>query len=192
MVERFAAQRLLAEAPLLRGVEAERLLGALDAAARVKGYRHPVALPGQAPELLLTISSPGRLSYAADPPFAGAAAAALDAPPRQVASLSFDRLSNAGAPSPGILKQLAAELPVALKRSGLRPGDMVQGYPEGSSWGDYRRALAFMTQGMGPLDSLQHQRAWVRPDFRLSPALLYPVDEGFAERLGWYPPLAVA
>ena len=189
MFHRFAAQRFLAEAPLLRGVPPEALSNALDAARLVETYRSPVMGTDGTPELMLTVGAPGRLSYRADLPLASGAGEVLANPPARVASLAFDRASYATRPGPGALRRLEEELPAALQAAGLRPGDLVMGYPVGANHGDFRRAMTFMNAGMGPLDQLQQQRALVGQDYRLQPTMLFPVNQKFGDRMKWIWPL---
>ena len=183
---RFAAQRVLAQAGALADpATTAEMLAVLEAARKVDLYSRQVGLPGREPELMLTVSTPGMLSYLAGEPLEAGALALIQEKPERIASISFDPIGFRGSRSPGLLRELRSVLPDALEEAGLRPGDLVMGSPEGLGRGDYRRALTFMQQGMGPADVLNQQRARVAPGGALQPAMIYPVHEGLADRLGW-------
>ena len=183
---RFATQRVLAEANTFADpATTAEMLAVLEAAQKIGLYSRQVGLPGREPELMLTVSSPGRLSYLAGEPLEAGALALIQERPERMASISFDPIGLRGSRSPGLLKELRRVLPEALEEAGLRPGDLVMGSPEGLGRGDYRRALTFMQQGMGPADVLNQQRARVAPGGALQPAMIYSVHEGLADRLGW-------
>ena len=183
---RFAAQAKLAEA--LGGADpmlADELRAVLEAARFMNDRVVELGRAGGAPEVKLEIRGPGGLTIPLGGEVGPSASAVVGRPPRSVASLSFDTINKTARPEPGLFAAMMQQLPGALKEAGLQPGDIVTGSPIGSMHGDYKRALAYMKHGAGPLDVAHQQRARIADDYSLQPLLLYEMDPGFAGRLGW-------
>lgn len=186
MTRRFAGQAQLAMAqPSWDPRLAADLQEVIEAAELLHSYTLPVGVAGRAPEVALKVGRPGMMSLLGNAELGPSAMDLVMDPPERIASLSFDPIAMNQRPVYGTLKQVVGALPAALHEAGLRPGDLVTANPEGIGRGDYRRALAFMGYGAGPVDVLGQQRSRIGENYELEPVLMYQVDPRFAQRMGW-------